>query len=103
MYDCITIFLMQPEYTQNVYYFQVHLLNSLNSIIKPVLQRATFFLASILDKTFIFHSNVSMLWKLLSNFFFDFVAEIDLDTPCVVRMENNQTFLQPPPTPDKDR
>ena len=23
--------------------------------------------------------------------------------PCVVRMENNQTFLQPPPTPDKDR
>jgi len=29
--------------------------------------------------------------------------EIDLDTPCVVRMENNQTFLQPVPlAPDKD-
>lgn len=31
-------------------------------------------------------------------------AEIDLDTPCVVKMENNQTFLQPAPlAPDKDR
>ena len=29
--------------------------------------------------------------------------EIDLDTPCVVKMENNQTFLQPPLAPDKDR
>jgi kinesin family protein 13 len=29
--------------------------------------------------------------------------EIDLDTPCVVKMENNQTFLQPVPlAPDKD-
>jgi len=28
--------------------------------------------------------------------------EIDLDTLGVVKMENNQTFLQPPPTPDKD-
>ena len=31
------------------------------------------------------------------------ITEIDLDTPCVVKMENNQTFLQPPPAPDKDR
>ena len=35
---------------------------------------------------------------------FFLLAEIDLDTPCVVKMENNQTFLQPVPlAPDKDR
>ena len=54
---------------------------------------------------FLFLDGLSLVLEKLKtkvSIFYSF-AEIDLDTPCVVRMENNQTFLQPPPTPDKDR
>ena len=44
---------------------------------------AQLFLASILVKSLIFHSNVSMLWKLLSNFFLTLLQKL-IWTPLVL-------------------